>query len=182
MDERCIGDILLQDGSVSTDDIAEALAYQRETGTLIGQALLRLGAVAEERLLAALSTQLELDVLDAAEIPSDELALSRAPTALGLPLRWLTAKEAVIWFESEAVDGAKPGRAANGHDPEATNLPATRRDPCRGRPQPRSIRRWANVLRLALTARSAASSSPTARSMPRWRACTTRLPGPRARR
>ncbi|WP_421788199.1 GspE/PulE family protein [Hyphobacterium sp.] len=123
MDERCIGDILLQDGSVSTDDIAEALAYQRETGTLIGQALLRLGAVAEERLLAALSTQLELDVLDAAEIPSDELALSRAPTALGLPLRWLTAKEAVIWFESEAVDGAKPGRAANGHDPEATNLP-----------------------------------------------------------
>ncbi|WP_420434328.1 GspE/PulE family protein [Hyphobacterium sp.] len=121
MDERCIGDILLEDGSVSTDDIAEALAYQRETGTMIGQALLRLGAVAEERLLAALSTQLELDVLDAAAIPSDELALSRAPAALGLPLRWLAAKEAVIWFESEAVDAAKSG--GNGHDVEAANLP-----------------------------------------------------------
>jgi hypothetical protein len=120
MDERCIGDILLQDGSVSTDDIAEALAYQRETGTMIGQALLRLGAVAEERLLAALSTQLELDVLDAAAIPSDELALSRAPAALGLPLRWLAAKEAVIWFESEAVDSAT--KPANGHDADAANI------------------------------------------------------------
>lgn len=106
MDERSIGEILLEDGSVTQDDIAEALAYQRETGTLIGQALLRLGAVAEERLLAALSTQLALDVLDPADMPGDDIALSRAPAALGLPLRWLAAKEAVIWI---APGEAGPG-------------------------------------------------------------------------
>lgn len=101
MDQRFIGDILLQQGSITADDIAEALAYQRETGTLMGQALLRLGAVAEERLLSALSEQLSLEVLDPSAMPSGDDALSAAPAALDLPLRWLAAKEAVIWFDPD---------------------------------------------------------------------------------
>jgi len=122
MDERCIGEILLEDGIVTSDDIAEALAYQRETGTLIGQALLRLGAVAEERLLAALSIQLALDVLDLAAMPGDDAALSRAPAALGLPLRWLAAKEAVIWFAPDEAASGDTARKAQ--DADAPNLDA----------------------------------------------------------
>lgn len=112
MDQRFIGDILLEQGSITADDIAEALAYQRETGTLIGQALLRLGAIAEEKLLSALSAQLSMDVLDPSAMPSGDDALSAAPAALDLPLRWLAAKEAVIWFASDASgtpDPAAPG-------------------------------------------------------------------------
>lgn len=122
MDQRCIGEILLEDGIVSAEDIAEALAYQRETGTLIGQALLRLGALAEERLLIALSAQLELDVLDAAAMPGDDVALSRAPAALGLPLRWLAAKEAAIWFAPDAADTA---RRSTGDEAVDLNAPGT---------------------------------------------------------
>ncbi|MBI1236943.1 MAG: type II secretion system protein [Alphaproteobacteria bacterium] len=112
MDQRFIGDILLEQGSITADDIAEALAYQRETGTLIGQALLRLGAIAEEKLLSALSAQLSMDVLDPSAMPSGDDALSAAPAALDLPLRWLAAKEAVIWFASDA--SGTPDKEATG--------------------------------------------------------------------
>mgnify|MGYP003629833075 FL=1 len=122
MDQRCIGEILLEDGIVSAEDIAEALAYQRETGTLIGQALLRLGALAEERLLAALSAQLELDVLDAADLPGDDVTLSRAPAALGLPLRWLAAKEAAIWFAPDAAAPAGHAQTASTAEDGASAL------------------------------------------------------------
>lgn len=107
MDERRIGEILQDMGAVTAEDIAEALAYQRETGALIGQALLRLGALAEERLLAALSSQLGLDILDGAGLPLDDAVLARAPAQLGLPVRWLAAKEAVLWFD--AGHAGEPG-------------------------------------------------------------------------
>ncbi len=112
MDRRRIGDILLQDGSVSPNDIAEAVAYQRETGALIGQALLRLGAIAEERLLLALSVQLGLPILDRAALPEGDDALTHPASLLSLPLRWLIAKEAVLWFETSSDEpGAGSQRA-----------------------------------------------------------------------
>ena len=46
MDRRRIGELLLEAGAVTAADIDQALAYQRETPVLFGQALLRLGAVA----------------------------------------------------------------------------------------------------------------------------------------
>jgi general secretion pathway protein E len=108
MDPRRLGDILLAEGAVNPADLAEALAYQRETGALLGQALLRLGAIAEERLLLALSGQLGLAILKPADLPSSEDAFTRAASALNLPLRWLAAKEAVIWFGPAGGDGIAP--------------------------------------------------------------------------
>ncbi len=108
MDSRRLGDILLAGGAINPADLAEALAYQRETSTLLGQALLRLGALAEERLLSALSAQLGLGVLKSADLPASEDAFTRAAAALNLPLRWLAAKEAVVWFGPAAGDKTAP--------------------------------------------------------------------------
>ena len=98
MDRRRIGELLLEAGAVTAADIDQALAYQRETPVLFGQALLRLGAVAEERLLSALSAQLGLPVLPPSALPREEALYAAAPAALGLPLRWLAEKGAVLWW------------------------------------------------------------------------------------
>lgn len=100
MDGRRIGKILLENGAVSASDVEEAAAFQRETGALFGQALLRLGAVSEDALLAALSAQLAIPVAAAADIPGEDAALVEAARRVGLPLRWLAAKEAIVWFET----------------------------------------------------------------------------------
>ncbi len=97
MDERRIGEILLESGAISADDAGQALAYQRETGALFGQALLRIGAIAEEKLLNALSAQLGFAVLDSTALPENDEVFTEAARAVGLPLRWLAAKEAVVW-------------------------------------------------------------------------------------
>ncbi|WP_300540884.1 GspE/PulE family protein [Maricaulis sp.] len=98
MDQRRIGELLQEAGAISASDIEQALAYQRETPVLFGQALLRLGAVAEERLLAALSDQLGLPLVPPGDLPREEAAYALAPAALGLPLRWLGEKGAVLWW------------------------------------------------------------------------------------
>jgi general secretion pathway protein E len=100
MDDRRIGDILRESGAISAEDAEQALAYQRETGSLFGQALLRLGAVAEEKLLAALSAQLDFPLLGREGLPESDEAFAAAASKLGLPLRWLAAKDSVVWIAS----------------------------------------------------------------------------------
>jgi len=101
MDPRPIGDILLADGLVAPRDVEAALAYQAEVGGLFGQALLRLGALSEEHLLAALSRQLDLPVLGPTELPGDPAAYAEAIKRLGLRADWLLAHDAVVWFEDD---------------------------------------------------------------------------------
>ncbi len=98
MDQRRLGDILLGQGAVTAADIEQALAYQQQTPVLLGQALLRLGAVSEERLLDALSAQLGLPILSADALPQEDSVYALAPAALGLPLRWLSEKAAILWW------------------------------------------------------------------------------------
>jgi len=100
MDPRPIGEILRADGLIAERDVDAALAYQAEVGGLFGQALLRLGAVSEEHLLAALSRQLDLPVLAQSDMPGDAAAYADAVKRLELRGEWLLAHDAVIWFEA----------------------------------------------------------------------------------
>ena len=100
MDHRRIGDILLDEGAVSARDIEAALRFQDEVGGLFGQALMRLGAVSEEVLLAALSRQLGLAILTPQLMPDEGSAYAEACARLNLALRWLLAHECVLWFET----------------------------------------------------------------------------------
>ena len=52
-----LGEILVTDGLLSSDDLARALAQQRRTGRLLGRVLVDLGLVAQADLLAALAKQ-----------------------------------------------------------------------------------------------------------------------------
>ncbi|BDX00696.1 GspE/PulE family protein [Maricaulis maris] len=131
MDRRRIGELLVEAGAIAPSDIEQALAYQRETPVLFGQALLRLGAVAEERLLAVLSVQLGLPLLAPAALPRDEAVYAFAPAALDLPIRWLAEKGAVLWWSMIGDDtfAALDSEVAARPSVDAVRLVAFARNP-----------------------------------------------------
>src|SRR5205085_12693180 len=57
---RPIGEILVAQGAVTQDKIAEALAVQAELGGRLGEVLISLMACTQEHVLKALPAQLEL--------------------------------------------------------------------------------------------------------------------------
>jgi type IV pilus assembly protein PilB len=75
---RQIGDILIDEGAITQENLEEALVQQKETGGALGRVLQDMGLVTESQLLMALGTQLDMDViddLDSLEISPDVLAM-----------------------------------------------------------------------------------------------------------
>ena len=68
---QTIGDSLHARGLISQADLTQATRLQAEAGGLLGQALLRIGAVSEEDLLRAQSEQLGLEVMSASGVSID---------------------------------------------------------------------------------------------------------------
>ncbi len=101
MHTELIGQILLNRGLVTGQDLTQALRLQGETSGLVGQALLRLGALTEEALLDALSTQLDLPVLDVASVPKEPERHEEAMSALKISPRWFLAHTAAVWITED---------------------------------------------------------------------------------
>ncbi len=57
-----IGELLLELGAITSDELTQALARQKETGERLGQALTALGVVTEEQIAVALARQLGIPV------------------------------------------------------------------------------------------------------------------------
>jgi len=79
-----IDEILLREGLVSDEQIAEALEFQREAGGRIGSHLLRMGYLDEAGLLRALSVQLNCEsvILSNVELPPEVIDLIPANVAI----------------------------------------------------------------------------------------------------
>ena len=126
MDNRRIGEILLEDSRVTAEDVEAAARFQAKVGGLFGQALLRVGALSEDVLLAALSRQLDFPVLDATALPEEPSAYRAAADRLRLAPDWLLQHDTVLWFETRegeaAADNASsssgegPGEGKTGAD------------------------------------------------------------------
>lgn len=97
---QTIGDSLQARGLVSQSDLTQATRLQAEAGGLLGQALLRIGAVSEEDLLAAQSEQLGLPIMNADHVSIDPDDYARAMTTLGLTARWLTSRQCALWQDA----------------------------------------------------------------------------------
>jgi len=57
-----LGDLLLDSGAITEEQLGAALAEQKKSGLRLGETLLRMGALTEGKLLDALSSQLKLQV------------------------------------------------------------------------------------------------------------------------
>ncbi len=71
-----LGEMLLEKGFITENELARALEYKRETGKPLGEALVELGYVTWDEITHALAEQFGVEVLDTipTEIPADVLA------------------------------------------------------------------------------------------------------------
>ena len=78
-----LGDVLIDFGYITQDQLQAALAYQKEHKNLrVGQALQELGYVNERQVLEALAQRLHLRVIDFAQINADISAVEKVPREL----------------------------------------------------------------------------------------------------
>ncbi len=69
--KRRLGEMLLEAGLATEEQIQDALREQRETGLKIGQCLIRLGTVSERHVIDALSRQLKIGSYEPEAYPID---------------------------------------------------------------------------------------------------------------
>jgi type IV pilus assembly protein PilB len=74
-----LGDILLEGGHVTAEQLAGAVEEQRRLGRSLGRVLVDLGVLTEGQLVAALATQIGLKFVDLSDYPVDGSAVSRVP-------------------------------------------------------------------------------------------------------
>jgi type IV pilus assembly protein PilB len=77
-----LGDILLEGGHVTPDQLATAVEEQRRLGRSLGRVLVDLGVLTEAQLVAALATQIGLRFVDLSDYPVDGSAVSKVPDAV----------------------------------------------------------------------------------------------------
>jgi type IV pilus assembly protein PilB len=74
-----LGDILLEGGHVTQEQLAGAVEEQRRLGRSLGRVLVDMGMLTESQLVAALATQIGLKFVDLSDYPVDGSAVSRVP-------------------------------------------------------------------------------------------------------
>ncbi len=74
-----LGEILLEDGLVTEQQLMAALDEQSASGSSLGRVLVEFGVLTEQQLVAALAAQVGLQFVDLDEYPIDRLAVSAVP-------------------------------------------------------------------------------------------------------
>jgi MSHA biogenesis protein MshE len=82
-----LGDLLVEEGIVSEDQVQQALAAQNSTGQKLGDALIDLGFISEKQMLEFLSQQLGLPLIDLSRAPVDAEAVPILPEVHARRLR-----------------------------------------------------------------------------------------------
>ena len=105
---RQLGDLLVERGLLAPQDYAVARAVRAETGANAIATLLRMGALSEDAVLAVLSEQIGLSVMQPDAAPGVD-AVRRAIDELGGDQSWFIANEVLIWRDGDgALNAAGP--------------------------------------------------------------------------
>ena len=59
-----VGDLLVEAGAITEEQLMEALAYQKENGGRIGNVIMELGFISQDLLVTVLTTQMGLDYIE----------------------------------------------------------------------------------------------------------------------
>jgi general secretion pathway protein E len=110
-----LGEWLVARHGVAPGDVDRALAWQRSHGDRLGAILVRLGALSEDTLYAALAAHRGLPLLDAAPAAWDEGAVARALVRSPLSSAQWLRRRAIAW---QGSDGALHVAAVDPWDAE----------------------------------------------------------------
>jgi MSHA biogenesis protein MshE len=87
-----IGDLLVERGLISEAQLQEALKYQKQRGLKVGKALVELGFVKEDVLLDLLSRQLQIPFIDLRHYRYDAVIVRRLPESVARRYRCIILK------------------------------------------------------------------------------------------
>lgn len=98
-----LGEMLLARGVIGEIDLAKSLAFQESYRGRLGAILVRLGAVAEEVVLDALSEQLGLPLATQDKMPQAPEVYIEAIRASGIEADWWFDQAALPWTDDDGV-------------------------------------------------------------------------------
>jgi type IV pilus assembly protein PilB len=119
-----LGDILLEHGHVTTEQLEHAVSEQRRLGRSLGRVLVDLGVLTESQLVAALATQIGMQFVDLSDHPVDGSAVMRVSDAVcrrhtALPIGFEDGKLVVAMADPANVFAVDDIRSATGMDVKA---------------------------------------------------------------
>jgi len=119
-----LGDILLEGGHVTREQLTSAVEEQRRLGRSLGRVLVDLGMLTEGQLVAALATQIGLRFVDLSDFPVDGSAVSRVPDPVcrrhsALPIGYEDGKLLVAMADPANVFAIDDLRSMTGLDVKA---------------------------------------------------------------
>ena len=126
-----LGDILLDSGLVTPDQLQEAVDEQQRVGRSLGRVLVEQGVLSESQLVAALATQIGLRFVDLNDFPVDGSAVGKVPDAVcrrysALPIGYEDGKLVVAMADPANVFAIDDIRSITGYEVKA--VVATRAD------------------------------------------------------
>lgn len=77
-----IGDLLVEAGAITEDQLQQALVVQKETGGRLGNVIMDLGFISRELLITVLTTQMGIDYVELKTVKIDEAVVDLVPEAL----------------------------------------------------------------------------------------------------
>ena len=98
-----LGEMLIEAGFVTEQDVQRALEFQARLGGLLGAVLIRMGSLSEDNLLSILSKQLDIPVMDSKQIPQDINLLLNTIEQSNIDEDWWLDQEVVAWETSEGT-------------------------------------------------------------------------------
>jgi general secretion pathway protein E len=96
-----IGEMLLAAGHIAQADLTKALSFQEQFSGRLGAILIRIGAVAEQDVLVALSEQLGFNIIDRAALPQDPLTYVECLSQTSIAPMWWVDAEALLWRDQD---------------------------------------------------------------------------------
>ena len=116
-----LGDILLEGGHVTREQLTGAVEEQRRLGRSLGRVLVELGVLSEGQLVSALATQIGLKFVDLSDYPVDGSAVSKVPDTVcrrhnALPIGYEDGKLVVAMADPANVFAVDDMRAMTGMD------------------------------------------------------------------
>ncbi|MCL6550918.1 MAG: Flp pilus assembly complex ATPase component TadA [Acidothermus cellulolyticus] len=116
-----LGDILLEGGLVTPEQLAAAYAEHQRNGRSLGRVLVDQGILTEAQLVAALATQIGLRFVDLTDVAIDGSAVSRVPEAVcrrytALPIGYEDGKLVVAMADPANVFAIDDIRSITGLD------------------------------------------------------------------
>ncbi len=116
-----LGDILLEGGLVTPEQLGGAVEQQQKLGRSLGRVLVDLGVLTESQLVAALATQIGMEFVDLSDFPVDGSAVSRVSDVVcrrhtALPIGYDDGKLIVAMADPANVFALDDIRSMSGYE------------------------------------------------------------------